>query len=62
VEISSLPNEVIQPFAWKIVKNEGMPKRDFYSEFGDLHVKMNIAFPKTLSEEQKKIINMILPE
>jgi len=62
VEVSSKPNEVIQPFSWKIIKDEGMPKRHLYSEYGDLHVKMIVVFPKTLTAEQKKLINMILPD
>lgn len=40
VEVSS--NEVVQPFEWKVVRGEGMPKRNMYSEKGDLHAKMNI--------------------
>jgi DnaJ-related protein SCJ1 len=51
VEIRSAENEVQQPFAWKVIKSEGMPKRNVYSEFGDLHAKMNIQFPKTLTEK-----------
>jgi len=27
VTVTSLPNEIIQPFSWKIIPNEGMPKR-----------------------------------
>lgn len=44
------------------MKNEGMPKRNMYSEFGDLHSKMIINFPKTLTEKQKQMIAQILPE
>ena len=51
VEIAS--TEVSQPFSWKVVKGEGMPKRNIHSESGDLHAKVNIQFPKTLTEKQK---------
>ena len=39
-----------------------MPKRNMYSESGDLHAKIIVNFPKTLTENQKKLIAMILPE
>ncbi len=48
VEISS--ESVSQPFEWKVVKGEGMPKRNIHSESGDLQAKINIQFPKTLNE------------
>jgi len=48
---------VSQPFSWKIVKGEGMPKRNVYSEAGDLHAKVNIQFPKTLTEKQRQLID-----
>ena len=44
------------------MKGEGMPKRNAYSEFGDLHAKMIVNFPKSLTEEQKKLIEKILPD
>ena len=49
VEISS--SEVVQPFSWKVIGNEGMPKKNVHSEFGDLQAKMLINFPKTLSDK-----------
>jgi DnaJ-class molecular chaperone len=49
VEIAS--QEVSQPFSWKIVRGEGMPKRNIHSESGDMHAKINIQFPKTLTEK-----------
>jgi DnaJ-class molecular chaperone len=39
-----------------------MPKRNVHSEFGDLHAKINIQFPKTLTEKQREMIERILPE
>lgn len=62
VEVNSKPHEIIQPFQWKVLKGEGMPKRNVYSEFGELHSKIVVDFPKTLSEEQKALINEILSD
>mmetsp|Transcript_32377 Transcript_32377/g.23913 ORF Transcript_32377/g.23913 Transcript_32377/m.23913 type:complete len:114 (+) Transcript_32377:697-1038(+) len=62
VEVSSKPDEVVQPFSWKVVKGEGMPKKNYYSEFGDLHVRLIVDFPKSLTQEQKKLVEMILPD
>ena len=39
-----------------------MPKRNVYSEFGDLQGKIIVDFPKQLSDRQKMIINAILPD
>ena len=57
MEVSSNYDEVVQPFSWKIVRSEGMPKRNIHSEFGDLHAKINIQFPKSLTEKQKQLID-----
>ena len=62
VEINSKENEVTQPFSWKVLQGEGMPKRNMYSEFGDLHIKFIVDFPKQLTEQQKKLIRMALPD
>lgn len=62
VEVSSSPEEVVQPFAWKVIRGEGMPRRNVYSESGDLHSKFNILFPKALTEKQKQMIDQILPD
>ena len=60
VEVSSAEGEVIQPFQVKVIKGEGMPIKGYSSEFGDLHVKIKIEFPKQLSAAQKKIIEDML--
>ena len=49
VEIKSDPLEIIQPFSWKILKEEGMPIHNSGGDFGDLHVKMIVSFPQALS-------------
>jgi DnaJ-class molecular chaperone len=51
VIVKSQGSEIIQPFSWKILKDEGMPIRHL-GEFGDLHVKMQVVFPKKLSKKQ----------
>lgn len=48
VTIKSQPKEVIQPFSWQIIPGEGMPVRST-GEFGDLHAKMLVNFPKKLT-------------
>lgn len=50
-EVSSKEGNVIQPFSWIILKGEGMPVKNYPSEFGDLHVKMIVKLPKFISEE-----------
>jgi DnaJ-class molecular chaperone len=49
VEIKSDPMEVIQPFSWKILKDEGMPIRNSGGDYGELHVKMIVGFPAELT-------------
>ena len=49
VEIKSDPMEIIQPFSWKILKDEGMPIRNSGGDFGELHVKMIVSFPTELT-------------
>lgn len=60
VTISSPEGTVIQPFSWKIIPGEGMPIRGT-NDFGDLHVKMLVNFPKDLTDRQRQIIEMIFP-
>ena len=52
VTIKSEPDEIIQPDQWKIIKGEGMPKKNSPGEHGDLHVKLKVTLPKKLSEKQ----------
>lgn len=51
----------MQPFSWKILKDEGMPIRGT-GEFGELHVKMLVNFPKDLNDKQKQLVDLIFPE
>lgn len=59
-EVKSSFNEIIQPDQWIIIKGKGMPLRNDPESFGDLHVKMKVTLPKSLTAEQVKTIKEIL--
>lgn len=61
VTIESKEGSVVQPFSWKILKGEGMPIRGT-TDYGELHVKMIVNFPKDLTERQKQLVDLIFPE
>jgi len=61
-EVSSKEGNVIQPFSWIILKGEGMPHKNYPSEFGDLHVKMIVKLPKYLTDEQAVLFGEIFSE
>lgn len=44
------------------VKGEGMPLRDDPQSFGNLYVKVDVVFPKKISEERQKMVAKLLPE
>ena len=53
---------VATPTATKVVKGEGIPiSRGPPGARGDLHVRFDIAFPRTLTEEQKAVLRKTLP-
>lgn len=58
VTIKNQGQEIIQPYSWKIIKGEGMPIRGT-GDFGELHVKMQVVFPKQLSDKQKQLAMQI---
>jgi len=58
-EISSKYNEIVQPFSVKIIKNEGMPKPKDHGDFGDMHVKFNVKFPKKLNDKDKELLTKL---
>lgn len=62
IEIRSEPNEIIQPFGWKIIEDEGMPVKDDPADRGKLHVKFIVEIPKQLSSAQKEIVQKIFKE
>ena len=51
---------VTQPDEVRVLKEEGMPKHEMSSEKGDLHVKYQIVWPKSLSQQQKEAIKALL--
>lgn len=59
VQVKSGPMEIIQPFSWKIIKEEGMPIRNSGGDYGDLHVKLLVTFPQKLSPRQRTLIEKI---
>eukprot|EP00931_Biecheleriopsis_adriatica_P121303 TRINITY_DN96394_c0_g1_i1.p1 TRINITY_DN96394_c0_g1~~TRINITY_DN96394_c0_g1_i1.p1 ORF type:complete len:493 (-),score=128.05 TRINITY_DN96394_c0_g1_i1:172-1650(-) len=57
VEIGT--ESVTKPFQVVKVKGEGMPLRDDPASFGDLYVKVEVIFPKTLTSSQQEAIASI---
>lgn len=53
---------VTKPFAEKVVSGEGMPVHNYPSQHGDLHVHHQIAFPRSLTADQKKRVAELLPD
>jgi len=51
---------VTKPMEVRKIKGEGMPVHNFPSQTGDLHVKFNVRFPKTLSEAQVAALRDLL--
>lgn len=47
---------ITKPFEVKTMKGEGMPVHNFPSEFGDMHVKFYVDFPRNLNAQQRKAI------
>jgi len=52
-------DSVTKPFQVIKVKGEGMPLRDDPASFGDLYVKVEVIFPKTLTSSQQEQIASI---
>lgn len=59
IEIRSEPGEIIQPFSWKVIEDEGMPLKEDPSEKGKLHIKFKINVPKKLTDKQKELVEQI---
>ena len=43
------------------IPGEGVPVHNFPSQLGSMHVKFIVDFPKTLTPEQIKALDAILP-
>lgn len=52
---------VTQPGTERIVKGEGMPISKHAGAKGNLIVKLDVAFPSSLSEQQKTMLRNTLP-
>ena len=48
-----------KPFEVKRLDNEGMPVHNFPSQKGVLHVKMEVDFPSSLTQEQKDLVGKL---
>ena len=48
-DLINKPDEVAQPFSWNILEGEGMPIKDSYGDYGELHAKLLVNFPTKLS-------------
>ena len=62
VFIKSKKGEIIKPGMMKTVKECGMPFFDHPTRFGNLYIKFNIKFPKSLKDEQKSAITKLFPQ
>ena len=62
VLIKSKPGEIIKPGVMKTVKECGMPFFDHPTKFGNLYIKFNIKFPKSLEESQKNALQQLFPK
>ena len=62
VLIKSKKGEIIKPGMIKTVKECGMPFFDHPTRFGNLYVKFNIKFPKSMKDAQKEAIKQLFPQ
>ena len=62
VLIKSKKGEIIKPGVIKTVKECGMPFFDHPTKFGNLYIKFNIKFPKSLQDNQKKALQQLFPK
>jgi len=62
VLIKSKQGEIIKPGMIKTVKDCGMPFYDHPTQYGNLYIKFNIKFPKSLQENQKNALQQLFPK
>ena len=51
---------VISPSACKVIRGEGMPISKAPGTKGDLTIKFDVAFPKSLTDEKKRALRALL--
>ena len=62
VLINSKKGEIIKPGMMKTVKECGMPFYDHPTRFGNLYIRFNVHFPKSLKEAQKDALQHLFPQ
>ena len=62
VLINSKKGEIIKPGMMKTVKECGMPFYDHPTRFGNLYIRFNVHFPKSLKEAQKDALQHLFPK
>ena len=62
VLIKSKQGEIIKPGMTKTVKECGMPFYDHPTQFGNLYIKFNIKFHKSLQDNQKNALQQLFPK
>ena len=62
VLIKSKKGEIIKPGCMKTVKECGMPFYDHPTRFGNLYIRFNVHFPKSLKEAQKDALQQLFPK
>eukprot|EP00798_Chlamydomonas_sp_ICE-L_P008304 gene8304-1576_t len=54
-------NDIITPTSVKLLKGKGMPITKAPGTFGNLIIKFEVQFPRTLTDEQKTLVRPFLP-
>ena len=62
VLINSKKGEIIKPGMMKTVKECGMPFYDHPTRVGNLYIRFNVHFPKSLKEAQKDALQHLFPK
>lgn len=62
IKIPSNPGQIIQPGAYKMVNEEGMPEHKAPSVHGNLYIEFTIDFPDSLNANAIKQLRKVLPK
>lgn len=60
IDTEEMGNRIIKPAEVIVFEGEGMPQHEVPSQFGNLHVRFDVEFPRSLTSEQIKQLNAIL--